>query len=278
MRVSTEWRGRHEVPPSASHLGDQKRTGGSAMIGGVGGRPRLVVAGCAVLAVGCTLASCGGSPARRAAPTTTTASSTTSSTTSTTTTTTTAPPTTLPPGVGVPNVVGMKIDLARFYLQTAGFSWVPFNKACNRGTLPSQSVVAALSIPGRPPDVIVGAQPLPPGTLLPKGSRVGITWSGCYPAGTTVPLVTGHTFAGAVHLLHLAALNWACYSVGPNASAVTTTSSAASTSSAPTTMPATTTTTTRPAASGAVVGQGTKAGTTVQANTVVVLFMHRCPQ
>ena len=158
------------------------------MICGVGPRHRLVLAGCALLGAACVLASCGNSPAPHAAPTTTT---------STTTTTTTPPPTTtVPAGVGVPNVVGMKFDLARFYLKTAGFATVPLNAPCNKGTLPSQSVVASLSIPGKPPNVTVGAQPLVPGTPLPKGARVGITWSGCYPAGTTVPLVTGHTFAG----------------------------------------------------------------------------------
>jgi len=124
--------------------------------------------------------------------------------------------------------------------------------------LPSQSVAASLSIPGRPPNVNVGARPLLPGTLLPKGAGVGITWSGCYPAGTTVPFVTGHTFAGAVHLLHLAALNWACYSVGESPTTTTrpprttttrpeTTNMANPTSStATTTLPPTPTTTTRP--------------------------------
>lgn len=186
----------------------------------------------------------------------------------------------------------MKIDLARFYLKTAGFSWVAFNAPCNKGTLPSQSVVASLSIPGRPPDVTVGAQPLLPGTLLPKGARVGVTWSGCYPAGTTVPLVTGHTFANAVHLLHLAALNWACYSVGPNPTTTSTTAHpprttttrpvttttdvpATSTTTTPTTAPPTSTAATRP---GTVLSQGTKAGTAAQAGAVVVLVMHHCPQ
>jgi hypothetical protein len=239
-----------------------------------------VLAGCALLASACVVASCGDSPAPRAAPKTTTSS---------TTTTTEPPTTTLPPGVGVPDVVGMKIDLARFYLKTAGFPTVPLDAPCNKGTLPSQSVVASLSIPGKPPNVTVGAQPLVPGTLLPKGAWVGITWSGCYPAGTTVPLVMGHIFPGAVHLLHLAGLNWACYSVGSTTTttqpASTTTTRRASTSTTrPTGSTTTTTTTTAPPAPTAVaqpnivLSQGTEAGSVVQAGLVVTLVMHHCPQ
>jgi hypothetical protein len=263
-------------------MGDRKLLGGSAMICGVGPGHRPVLAGCALLVAACGLASCGSSPAPRAAPTTTASSSTT--TTSPTTTTTP------PPGVGVPDVVGMKIDLARFYLKTAGFATAPLNAPCNRHTVPSQSVVASLSVPGRPPNVTVGAQPLVPGTLLPKGARVGITWSGCYPAGTTVPPVTGHTFAGAVHLLHLAGLAWACYSVGGPTTTTTTTRRTTTTTTKPvttsTTGPTSTTTTTTapPAATttaartATVLSQGTSAGTVVQAGVTVTLVMHHCPQ
>lgn len=249
------------------------------MICAVEHRLRPALAGCALFAVAWALAACSSPPAPRATPTTTTfsTSTTTTTTTSPTTTspTTTSPPTTLPQGVGVPDVLGMKIDLAHFYLQVAGFAVVPLNAPCDKGTLPSQSVVASLSVPGRPPTVTVGAQPLLPGTLLQKGSRVGVTWSGCYPAGTTVPLVTGHTFASAVHLLHLAALNWACYSVGSNPT--TTTAPPAPTGpTSSTTAPPPTTTTTTPRQR--VISQGTKAGTTAQAGAVVTLFMHHCPQ
>lgn len=260
--------------------GDQKRLGGSAMICGVGRGHRPVLAGSALLVAACGLASCGNSPAPRAAPTTTTNS---------TTTTTSPPTTTQPQGVGVPDVVGMKIDLARFYLRTAGFATVPLNAPCNKHTLPSQSVVASLSIPGRPPNVTVGAQPLVPGTLLPRGARVGITWSGCFPAGTTVPPVTGQTFAGAVHLLHLAGLAWACYSVGGPTTTTThpttTTTRPVTTSTAGPTSTSTTTTTTAPTATtttaartATVLSQGTKAGTVVQAGATVTLVMHHCPQ
>ena len=253
----------------------RKRPGHSAMICIVEPRFRRVLAGCALLAAACTLASCSTPAARRAAPKTTSTSAPTTTTT-TTSPPTTVPPTTLPQGVGVPNVLGMKIDLAHFYLKMAGFSWVPLNAPCSKGTLPSQSVVASLSIPGRPPNVTVGAQPLLPGTLLAKGSQIGLTWSGCYPAGTTVPQVTGRTFASAVHLLHLAGLNWACYSVGPDPTSTTTSTTAASTS---TTAPLPTTTTATTATPPArVLSQGTKAGTAAQAGAVVVLVMHHCPQ
>lgn len=181
------------------------------------------------------------------------------------------PPTTaLSQDVGVPNVVGMKIALARFYLRTAGFATVALDTACNKGTPASQSVVASLSVPGRPPNVTVGAQPLVPGTLLPKGARVGITWSGCYPEGAQVPLVIGHTFPSAVHLLHLAGLDWACYSVG---SPTTTTSALTTPTSAPTTTTAST-----PKPPQTVLSQGIKSGAVVHADSVVSLFMHRCPQ
>jgi beta-lactam-binding protein with PASTA domain len=239
-----------------------------------------VLAGCALLAGGFVFASCGNAPSPRAARTTTTAS--------TTTTTVPLPTTTLPQGIGVPDVVGMKINLARFYLKTAGFATVPLNAPCNRGTLPSQSVVASLSVPGRPPDVTVGAQPLVPGTLLVKGARVGITWSGCYPAGTAVPALTGHTFAGAVHLLHLAGLNWACYSVGQPTTTTThrttttttrpVTTSTAGPTSTTTTIAAPAAATTATARPATVLSQGTKPGTIVQAGVVVALVMRQCPQ
>jgi hypothetical protein len=241
-----------------------------------------VLAGCALLAAAGGLASCGHSPAPRAAPATTTTSSTT---------TTTSPTTTTPPqGVGVPDVLGMKIDLARFYLRTAGFATVPLNAPCNKHTLPSQSVVASLSVPGIPPNVTVGAQPLVPGTVLPKGARVGITWSDCFPAGTTVPPVTGHTFAGAVHLLHLAGLAWACFSAGGPTTTTTTTRRATTTTTRPATTSTagptstTTTTTATPAATAAtaraatVLSQGTNAGAVVPAGSTVTLVMHHCPQ
>lgn len=247
---------------------------------GVGPPGRPLLAGSALLAAACALASCGGPPARRATPRATT--------TSTTTTSTTPPSTTTPAhGIAVPDVVGMKIDLARFYLRTAGFSTVPFNAPCNKGTLVSQSVVASLSLPGKPPDVHVGAQPLLPGTLLPKRARVGITWSGCYPSGTTVPLVVGRAFSGAVHLLHLAGLVWACYSLGrptttthptTTTTGPVTTSTAGPTSSTTTSTDAPATTTSTTARSATVLHQSVKAGTPVRAGTVIALVMHHCPQ
>lgn len=239
--------------------------------GGVSPRDRSVLTGSALLTAACVLAACGNSSSPPPATSTTTTMS------STTTTTVAPPPTTAPAqGVAVPNVVGMKIQLARFYLRTAGFSTVPFNAACSKGTLASQSVVAALSVPGKPPNVTVGAQPLVPGTLLPKGTRVGITWSGCYPEGTEVPLVIGSTFHNAVHLLHLAGLEWACFSDAPPTT-TTTTHAATTTAVAPTAV-TTSTTTTAPRTPNTVLSQGTPAGTVVHAGSVIDLVMHHCPQ
>jgi beta-lactam-binding protein with PASTA domain len=256
------------------------------MMAAVGRRHRPEIAGTALVAAACFLAACGNSPAPRAAARTST---------TTTTTTTTAPPPTTPVGqsVAVPDVLGMKIALARFYLRAAGFATVPLNAACNKGTLVSQSVVASLSVPGKPPDVRVGALPLVPGTTLTKGARVGITWSDCYPNGTAVPLVTGQTFARAVHLLHLAGLNWACFSVGSTTTtthphATTTRPSTTTTPSGPTTAstgaPATSTSAPPPTSTSppkppqTVLSQGTHAGTTVHAGSVVDLVMQHCPQ
>ena len=157
------------------------------------------------------LAACGSSPgqARKAAsgkkPTTTTSVTLPASSTTTSSTT---------PGVVVPNVIGMKINAARFFLRTAGFYSVALNTPCNKGNLMSQSIVASLSVPGSPPHRDVGATPLSAGSALPKGSLVGISWSGCYPDGTVVPAITGLTFVGAAHQLQLMSLKWACYSTG----------------------------------------------------------------
>ncbi|HEY1651740.1 MAG TPA: hypothetical protein VGG09_07645 [Acidimicrobiales bacterium] len=231
------------------------------------------VAGTALVAAACVLAACGNAPAPRAVVRM-------STTTTSTTTTTLAPPTTATAAgssVAVPDVLGMKLKTARLSLRAVGFVTVPFNTACNKGTLASQSVVAALSVAGNPPDVHVGALPLVPGSTLPRGARVGITWSGCYPDGAVVPPVVGQTFSSAVHLLHLAGLNWACYSAGSAPTTTThpdpTTSPSGPTS---TSTPATTTTTTKPRQT--ILSQGTPAGTTVRAGTVVDLVMHHCPQ
>jgi hypothetical protein len=167
----------------------------------------------------------------------------------------------------------MKIALARYSLRAADLVTVPFDAACNMGTLASQSVVASLSVPGKPPDVRVGALPLVPGTTLPKGTQVGITWSGCYPNGTQVPLITGQTFAGAVHLLHLAGLKWACFSVATTITTHPPTKPTTSSTGGPTTS-----TTTQPRPPRTVLRQGTPAGTTVPARSVVHLVMHHCPQ
>lgn len=221
------------------------------------------------------LASCGGSPASPHAAARTTTSSVA------TTTTSVAPSTTVTrPMVTVPNVVGLKISAARAALRGVGFVTVPFNPACNKGTPISQSVVASLSVPGRPPDVKVGAVPLAPGTELPNGARVGITWSGCFPKGSPVPLVTGRTFTQATQLLRLAGLDWACFSVGAAPTTTTTTSAptTSSTGGAATSTTASTTTTTTAPHHPRVLSQATPAGTVVHAGSVIDFDMHHCPQ
>lgn len=237
-----------------------------------------------MVAAGCVLASCGGTPAPHAAARTTTSS--------TTTTTTSVAPTTAvsAPQVVVPNVIGLKPSAARTALRGAGFTTVPLNAACSKGTLVSQSVVVSLSVPGRPPNVTVGAVPLAPGTPLTRGARVGITWSGCYPEGSTVPLVTGTKFGQAVRLLHAAGLEWACFSIAPpktttttSAAATTSTTRPATTTSSTATTSTTTTTTTTTAATAAVakpvvLSQGIPAGTVVRAGSVITFDMHHCPQ
>ena len=214
------------------------------------------------------------------------------STTSSTSSTSTTPK---PGGVAVPDVIGMKITPARFYLRFAGFLTVPLTVPCNKGTLTSQSIVASLSIPGGPPNWSVGAVPLVPGSTRPKGSFIGITWSGCYPDGAVVPMIAGLSFGAAVKLLHVAGLTWACYSsttttVPPRSS--TTTRPPSTTSSI-----SITTTTTRPAASTAgtpsvshavtpttlkapqtVLSQSPSPGTVLRPGTPVSVILSACPQ
>jgi beta-lactam-binding protein with PASTA domain len=195
-----------------------------------------------------TLAGCTNppTPQQKAGPTTTTALPAT---------TTTAPPTTTSrPGVVVPNVIGLKIAAARWDLAAVGLHPMGLNVPCNKGTLASQSVVSALAIPGRPPDVRVGIVPLSPGTQVAPGTRVGITWSGCFGGSTTAPGVVGLTFGAAVHTLHAAGLTWACYSVGR----------------------ATKTEAAQPAR--VVLSQNPPAGTVLRPGTPVSFTMRFCPQ
>ena len=68
---------------------------------------------------------------------------------------------------------------------------VGLNKPCNKGTLLSQSVVDSLALPGKEPTLNVGAVPVEPGSRVPPGTRIGITWSGCYGNAVVVPDVVG---------------------------------------------------------------------------------------
>lgn len=224
-------------------------------------RIRSAAAGAAAVLAACAFSSCGStSPADhtnadRTTLTTTTQPPASSTTTSASTTTTT-------PGVTVPNVIGAKIAAARLALRMAGLPSVALNTPCNKGSLASQSVVSSLAIPGRPPDIRVGAMPLVPGAVEPPGTRIGITWSGCFGDAVTVPAVVGLTFAMARHDLYAAGLTWACYSVGKQAT------------------PTTTTTTTTGAAPPrqTVLTQTPAAGTVLHPGSPVSLTMHACPQ
>lgn len=243
----------------------------------------LALAGLALVAP-CVLASCSDSPghhqAERRTTTTTTAPPTTTSTSVTTTTMA---------GPAVPSVIGLKIDAARYILHAVGFNTVPLNTACNKGTLASQSVVASLSLPGHAPFYAVGATPLLPGTIRPKGSTVAITWSDCYPNGTSVPAVVGLKFLQASHDLHVVGLTWACFSVDSDTATTSTTTTTtapppSTSSSTATTHPPITTATTHPPTttttkpSNVILTQSPTAGATVKASTSVTLTMHTCPQ
>lgn len=201
----------------------------------------------AALLLACALAACGSPPGPNAAPSGTSATTPPSSSTLVPATTTSGP------GVVVPNVIGFRIAAAHAALRAVGLRWVGLDVPCRKGTLASRSVVASLSLPGKPPDVRAGAQPLDPGATVPPGTRVALTWSACFGNGSTVPVLVGASFAVARHALHAAGLTWACYSLGPTA----------------------TTTADQPPT---VLGQDPGVGTVVRPGTTVVITMHECPQ
>jgi beta-lactam-binding protein with PASTA domain len=163
------------------------------------------------------------------------------------TTTTTTKPT--PPLVALPNVIGQRIAPARAGLRAANLRVVYLTRSCNRGTLASQSVVIALGLPGPAPNYAVGARQLTPGDLIPKGTVVGIEWSGCFGGGTTVPNIVGQTFGAARSSLHQVGLTWTCSN---------------------------TTNTTIPH-DNIVLSQSPVPGSAVAANTIVAFVMNHCP-
>jgi hypothetical protein len=204
-----------------------------------------------------------------------------------TTTTTTTPPTTstssstttTQPGVVVPNVIGLKIAASRVALRAAGFPTVSLNTPCNKGTLASQSVVASLAIPGKPPDVRVGAVPVNAGAAVPPGTRIGINWSGCYGDASEVPAVVGLPFPAARQAIHGVGLTWACFSVGQAPTTTTTrppkTTSTSDPSTTTTKAPETTTTV---KVVQTVLTQSPAAHTVLHPGATVTLTMHHCPQ
>jgi hypothetical protein len=245
-----------------------------------GGRPggRVALLGAGALVSAGILTSCGSSPTTAEKKAVHSILTTTSSTSAPTTSTSATAPTTAPPGVPVPNVVGLKIAAARTAVRAAGMVPVSLNTACNKGTLASQSVVASLATPGQPPDVRVGALPLSPGAVVPPGSRVGITWSGCYGDASDVPLVVGMTFAAARQAIHAVGLTWACFSVGKADTTTTRAPTTTTSAGAPTTptLPPATTTTVKLAQT--VLTQSPAAHVVLHPGAIVTLTMHRCPQ
>jgi hypothetical protein len=241
---------------------------------------RVVALGSTALITACLLTSCSNGPsaaqkkAIRDILTTTTIMITTPPTASTSSSTTTTQP-----GVVVPNVIGLKIAASRAALRAAGFPTVSLNAPCNKGTLASQSVVASLAIPGKPPDVRVGAVPVIAGAAVPPGSRIGINWSGCYGDASEAPAVVGLPFAAARQAIHGVGLTWACFSVG-QAAATTTTHApkTTSTSDASTTTTRAPETTTTVKVVQTVLTQSPAAHTVLHPGATVTLTMHHCPQ
>ena len=135
----------------------------------------------------------------------------------------------------------------------------------------SQSVVASLAIPGRSPDVRVGATPLSPGAVAPTGALIGINWSGCFGDASEVPAVVGLSFPAARRAINAVGLAWACFSVGP-AAAKTTHAPKTTTTIEP---PETTTTVT---VVQTVLTQSPAASSVLHPGSTVTLTMYRCPQ
>ena len=244
---------------------------------------RLVTSGAVGVLAACALSSCGSSPAARKTAAGKGIGTTTTTTTTFPSTSTSAATTTTAPGVAVPAVIGLKIAAARAALRAAGLPPVSLNAACNRGTLASQSVVTSLSVAGRAPDPRVGAVPLDPGATVPPGTRVGVTWSGCYGNGSPVPAVVGLTHALARHALLAVGLAWSCYSVGRPTTTTTTstTTTTTTTISSPTstTAPAVTTTTIKPVKPPeTVLTQNPAPGTVLKPGSIVSFTMQVCPQ
>ena len=237
---------------------------------------RVAALGIAALVTACLLAACSNAPAATQKKAVRGILTTTTTTTPLTTSTTTQP------GVVVPNVIGLKIAAARAALRAAGFPSVSLNTPCNKGTLASQSVVASLATPGKPPDVRVGALPLNAGASAPASALIGIDWSGCYGDASEVPAVVGLPFAAARQTIHGVGLTWACFSVGK---APTTTTTHAPKTASTSTSDASTTTTTKPPETTTtvqlvqtVLTQSPAAHTVLHPGATVTLTMHHCPQ
>jgi hypothetical protein len=173
-----------------------------------------IVAPIGLCVAGLALAACSGSPAptsaqRRAVQnilSTTTSNPPVQATTSIPTESTSTPAT----GIAVPDLVGQFITQVRSQLHAVGFKLLSINADCSKGNLDSQSVALSMELLGPP------ATPLNAGMLDPKGTTVGITWSGCYGKGVTVPEVVGLAFHAATNeIVQAGGLYWKCVSSDP---------------------------------------------------------------
>jgi beta-lactam-binding protein with PASTA domain len=177
-------------------------------------------------------------------------------------------------GVAVPDVVGVRFTAARATLRAAALLPHSLNAPCRKSPPASQSVVSSLSLPGRASDGRVDAVPLSPGSVVPVGSRIGITWSGCYGDASDVPAVVGLTMGAARHAIHAVGLTWACYSVGHVAPTTTSSSDASASTTAAVTVTVATTAKVRQT----VLTQNPAAHSVVRPGTTVSLTMRHCPQ
>jgi hypothetical protein len=179
----------------------------------------------------------------------------------------------------MPAVIGLRIAAARAALRTAGLHPVSLNVVCNRGTLASQSVVTSLSVAGEAPNANVGAVPVSPGATVPPGTRVGITWSGCYGNGSPVPAIVGLTHLATRHALIGVGLAWACYSVGgPTTTTTTTTTTSTTTNPSATSTSAAAVTTTTVKRPQTVLTQSPAPGIVLKPGAIVTFTMDACPQ
>jgi beta-lactam-binding protein with PASTA domain len=111
------------------------------------------------------------------------------------------------PQVVMPQLIGLH---QRDLKAAAGgnFRYHSMNAECSNGTVPSESVVAAVQL-------YQPAGPATSGQMIPKGSVIGLTWSGCWPNGTTVPSELGQPWNSGNEAVRMAGLKVNCVSAAP---------------------------------------------------------------